>query len=416
MGIKGGASNRLNQKGYHFLFLIRRVPKQVRFTPSRWLLSFFIGSWILVISTPVSAQWIDDAIEFFTLHPNRRNVLRDSSLYPAKIVLSPVVIYSPETSVGLGVGAKYLFKMKGSGDETRTSNMPMSVIYTLENQFIAYSGFEIFSNQERWMLTGNLRYQIFPQLYYGIGRNTPRTNEEEYNYTQVLIEPILLKRVFARYLFLGGGIRYNRISNVELETDGLLANNDYPGSNGSTSVGTQLAAVYDSRDNLLNAYRGWYLELTHGFYGKVLGGTQEFQLTRIDLRHYFRPFRNRSDVLAFQFMSHFTYDGAPLNELAALGSEEIMRGYYEGRYLDRKLIAAQVEYRAKLVGRLGGVLFLGAGDVAHQVKDFQLRNMRGSVGFGLRFLLDKRENLNIRADWGFGNRTNNYYLNIAEAF
>ena len=195
-----------------------------------------------------------------------------------------------------------------------------------------------------------------------------------------------------------------------------MVSDDYTGATGSTSVGVELAAVYDSRDNILNAHRGWYLEVTHGFYGEVLGGTHAFELTRVDLRHYFQPFRRRSDVLAFQLLTHFTYGEPPLGELAALGSDEIMRGYYEGRYLDRKLVAAQAEYRAKLTGRLGGVLFVGVGDVANEASDFTLSNLRGSVGFGLRFLLDKREDLNIRADWGFGNRTNNYYLNIAEAF
>lgn len=371
---------------------------------------------MLGTTLPASAQWMDDAIEFFTLHPNQRNAQQDSSLYPAKIVLAPVVIYSPETSLGAGVGAKYLFKMRGSGDETRTSNMPISLLYTLENQFLVYSGFEIFSNQERWMLTGNVRFQIFPQLYYGIGRNTPKSNEEEYDYTRVVIEPILLRQIFFRHLFVGGGARYNYIGNVVPEPDGKLVNDNFTGATGSTSVGIELAAVYDSRDNLLNAERGWYAEVTHGFYGRVLGGTHEFQLTRVDLRHYFQPFRYRTDVLAFQLLVHFTYGEPPLGELAALGSSEMMRGYYEGRYRDRNMIAAQVEYRAKITGRLGGVLFVGVGDVANQTTDFRFENLRGSVGFGLRFLLDKRENLNIRADWGFGNRTNNYYLNVAEAF
>lgn len=368
------------------------------------------------VSFNASAQWVDKAIEFFTIHPNKKQVAEDSTLYPAKIVLAPVIIYTPETKLGLGVGAKYLFKLKGSGDETRTSNMPMSVIYTLENQFVVYSGFEIFSNQEEWMLTGNLRFQIFPQFYYGIGRNTPESNEEEYTYNQVLIEPILLKQLFARYLFFGGGIRYNRIGGVQSVPDGILEMDDFSGSQGSTSVGAELAMVYDSRDNLLNAHKGWYLELTHGFYGKVLGGTNKFQLTRLDVRHYLRPFKNRPSVLAFQLKTHFSFNDVPLSELGALGSEEIMRGYYEGRYLDRNMIAAQAEYRFNLTGRLGGVAFVGVGDVAPKIQDFAFKNLRGSVGFGIRFLLDRREDLNIRADWGFGNNTNNYYLNIAEAF
>jgi len=364
---------------------------------------------------PVSAQFVEDAIDFFTIYTNRRAVQLDSSLYPAKIIMAPVVSYAPETSLGLGVGAKYLFKMRGSGDETRTSNMPLSLRYTLENQIIAYSGYEIFFNQEKWMLEGNLLFRNFPRLYYGIGRDTPESNEETYDFSQILVEPILLKRV-AGYLFAGVGIRYNHISNVKSPEGGLLDTSTIPGAEGSTSVGAQLAVVYDNRDNLINAHNGWFIELTHGFYDKVLGGTQTFQLTRLDLRHYMQPFENRQDVIAFQLRTHFSHGNTPLAELAQLGGEEIMRGYYEGRYIDQNMIALQAEYRMNFTDRLGGVFFIGAGDVNREISDFRVQNLRLSIGGGLRFLLDKKEDLNIRFDFGFGKNTNNYYLNIAEAF
>ena len=84
--------------------------------------------------------------------------------------------------------------------------------------------------------------------------------------------------------------------------------------------------------------------------------------------------------------------------------------------MDRHLLAAQMEYRKTLIGRLGAVAFIGFGDVANSIHDFKFKNLRVSAGLGLRFLLEKRERLNIRLDWGFGEDTNNYYLNIAEAF
>lgn len=378
------------------------------------LVSFCMA--FLLYSPDGKAQAIDNFVEFFTLHTNKKAVQEDSNIYPAKIILAPIVSYAPETSLGAGVGAKYLFKFRNSGDETRTSNMPISAMYTVENQFILFSGFEIFSNQEKWMLTGNAIVQSFPRLYYGIGRLTPESNEEEFSFFQVLLEPILLKRAFTRYLFVGGGIRYNKITDVELEEGGILANTEEPGTRGSTSVGVEAAIVYDSRSNLLNAQNGWYMEFTHGFYGEVLGGTQEFQLTRLDLRHYLQPFRAREDVLAFQLRLHVSHGNTPLNELALFGGQEIMRGYYEGRFIDRHMAAFQTEYRRNLIGRLGGVVFASVGGIGDQLEDFNIGNLKYTVGVGLRFLLDKRERLNIRFDLGFGKNTNNYYLNIAEAF
>lgn len=82
------------------------------------------------------------------------------------------------------------------------------------------------------------------------------------------------------HLFLGGGIRYNSISKVETVPGGLLQNTEQVGALGSNSAGLQLAMIYDNKDNLLNAKEGIYLQLTHGFYGKFLGSTQRFELTR----------------------------------------------------------------------------------------------------------------------------------------
>lgn len=356
-------------------------------------------------------------VEFFTFRPNQKAVARDSSIYPAKIIVAPVVSYSPETSLGFGFGAKYLFKMRGSGDDTRTSNMPVSARYTLENQFIVYSGFEIFSPGEKWMLEGNVQLQSFPRLYFGLGDETPESNEEKFSYRQVLIEPILLKKTWIDYLFVGAGIRYNKISGVSFEDEmGLLANTDVAGTYGSESVGAEIALVYDSRDNLLNAFSGWYFEFTYGFYDEAFGSSQTFELTRWDLRLYWMLSEKRQDVLAFQFIGHLTDARAPFSELAYFGSSEMMRGYYEGRYIDRTMLATQVEYRRHLFGRFGGVLFAGIGNVQPELNDFNLGSIDYSFGFGLRFLLESKERLNLRMDWGFGEGTNNYYLNISEVF
>ncbi len=365
--------------------------------------------------TGLKAQFIDQLVDFFTVPLNQSAVAEDSSIYPARIIITPLVAFSPETSIEFGAGAKTLFKFRRSGPETRTSNIPISLTYTLNNQAILWSGYEVFFNQERWMLIGNLTLQLFPQLYYGLGRNSLESNEEEYTFTQVLIEPILLKQIGQSHLFLGAGIRYNHVGNLRFEDESRLQNSGISGATGSTSVGAQLALVYDSRDNILTAHTGWFAQLTHGFYEEALGGTHRFQLTRLDLRKFISLGSPRR-VLAFQLMSSFSFQDVPLNELSALGGGELMRGYYEGRFIDNHLVAFQAEYRFPLWDRFGGVVFAGAGDVARRIGDFRLDAFRPSVGFGLRFLIDRTEDLNLRFDYGFGKRTSNYYANVAEAF
>jgi len=311
---------------------------------------------------------------------------------------------------------KGLIKMRGSGDETRTSNLPLTGQYTIENKYLFFSGFEIFSPQEKYMLTGNIRIQSFPSLYFGIGPDTPKSNEEEFSYSQILLEPLLLKNLFVKYLFFGGGIRYNKISNVEPLQGALLATSGQSGALGSTSSGLELAIIYDSRDNLLNATTGHFISLTRGFYGGWLGSTHDFQLTKLDFRQYIQPFGTPSDILGVHFLSQFSSGDTPLQDMGQLGGHEIMRGYFDGRYTDRHLIATQVEWRHKLSHRWGVVGFLGVGNVAPSLDAFDFGTIRTSTGVGLRFLVDEEENLNLRLDFAVGNEKLNYYFKIAEAF
>ncbi|MEM9897577.1 MAG: BamA/TamA family outer membrane protein, partial [Bacteroidota bacterium] len=300
--------------------------------------------------------------------------------------------------------------------ETRTSNLPLSVTYTLENQYVFFSGFEIFTNQEKFVITGRAFYTQFPRLYYGIGRETPASNEELYDFKQLVLEPRLLKRMFFKYLFIGGGIRLNDVSDVTFESDGLLADNDQTGELGSRSLGGEFAILFDSRNNILYADRGWFGEFSYGIYDKKIGSSSNFELLRFDLRHYLTPWKKNKDILAFHVRTQFSFGDVPIADRAWLGGDEIMRGYYEGRFIDNHLIAFQTEYRKVIKNRLGAVVFAGLGDVASDFGDFQLNRFRPSVGFGLRFMLDPRENLNLRFDYGIGKGEDNFYLNIAEAF
>ena len=371
---------------------------------------------ILLISLFTGLAGQNKLLEFLTFHPNKKAVQKDSSLYLAKTIFTPVVSFAPETNLSIGVGMKGLFKMKGSGDETRTSNLPLTAQYTIENKYLFFSGFEIFSPQEKYVLTGNIRIQSFPSLFFGIGANTPKSNEEEFSYSQVLLEPIFLKNLFMKYLFFGGGIRYNKISRVEAYPNGLLEKTNQTGALGSTSSGLELAMIYDSRDNLLNASEGLFLSLTHGFYRGWIGSSHDFELTKLDLRYFMQPLGNSSSILGFNFIAQSSQGDTPLQELGRLGGHEIMRGYFEGRYTDRHLIATQIEWRQKLSHRWGAVAFAGLGNVAPSLDDFDFDTLRASYGIGVRFLVDEEENLNLRLDFGIGNEKANYYFKIAESF
>jgi hypothetical protein len=102
--------------------------------------------------------------------------------------------------------------------------------------------------------------------------------------------------------------------------------------------------------------------------------------------------------------------------LATFGGQNLLRGYYDGRYRDKHAATLQAEYRRRLTGRWGIVAFAGAGGVAPNLNSFQLRNTRPSGGLGVRYLISKSEGINLRLDFGFGKGSSGVYFTGGEAF
>ena len=86
-------------------------------------------------------------------------------------------------------------------------------------------------------------------------------------------------------------------------------------------------------------------------------------------------------------------------------------------YLDKTRVLGRAEFRRDgLVGRFGGVLFAGIGDVAPSLDKLSLTGNLWTAGLGLRYLWDEGEQLKIRLDYGWGNGDSGFYLSLGEAF
>jgi outer membrane translocation and assembly module TamA len=200
------------------------------------------------------------------------------------------------------------------------------------------------------------------------------------------------------------------------EEDGWLVNSNIPGKNGGKSGGLKLGLLYDNRNNVLNSTAGTYIDFAYILHRKFVGSEFDYTITTLDARTYFQPFAQLNHVLAFQIYGYFTDGNTHFTDLAALGGGDIMRGYYEGRYRDNHLLAAQAEYRLHLWRRIGAVGFISFGEVAPAFNEFSFSGIKPAGGIGLRYKIMEKENLNLRLDVAFGKNTSGIYINISEAF
>jgi len=66
--------------------------------------------------------------------------------------------------------------------------------------------------------------------------------------------------------------------------------------------------------------------------------------------------------------------------------------------------------------RFGLACFAGFGDVADKTENFRLNKLKYSVGWGIRYVFNVQEKINLRLDFGYTENSSGFYINIGEAF
>lgn len=337
------------------------------------------------------------------------------------VIVYPTLGYAPETKVEFGIGAGMFFKMGRDVKDCRQSAVQGLAFYTLRKQVGAYIDHTVYTPHSHWFLGGRYRIQKYPLLYYGIGPETNRHHNYLVQANYLLLRERVLHRLGSN-LYAGvsadfqrmWGIRFREPYNGDTVGVGRPA-----GAEGSTNFGLGGSLVYDTRQNYLNVRRGLYLELTSLRYAKGLGSDYQFTTLLADLRGYFRPFHPKQ-TLAMQLYAFSEGGGrAPFNQLALLGSEQLMRGYYMGRFRDNHYTAAQAEYRFlpfPFSRKVGGTIFGAVGSVAPRIRDIRLEQTKWAAGVGARYLIMPAKDVFVRLDVAFTHEQTGFYFFLGEAF
>lgn len=333
-----------------------------------------------------------------------------------RLVLFPVIVKSPEYLWGAGVAGTFFFKLSRQDSTTRTSSLKNVTFYTLRNQFVFASDGNVYFPNEKYILHFIASYSLFPDRFWGLGNETPSENQEKYSISQYDLYPQLLRKVFSDF-YLGVSYEFQDVFKFDYNKDGtsLFDTQNITGRNGGKISGAGLLITWDSRNNAFSPSKGFYMQYYVGYYSKGIGSDFDFTIRNIDVRKYFALKKDR--VLAFQVNLISTIGDTPVRDMASIGSNSYMRGYYEGRYADRNMLAIQGEFRVPVSGRWGFTTFVGAGRVGSTLSDvFQLQSIKPTFGVGLRYALRPKEKLNLRVDAGFGKQSQGTYINIGEAF
>lgn len=324
----------------------------------------------------------------------------------------PYVFYTPESEFAGGAGGIYVFYTE-KGNTIKPSKIGFGGYYSSNKQYKFSVNNSFYFSENKIVVKFPISYGYFINKFWGVGDEVPDYDNAAYTMTAFTatlnfqVPPLLFSSDRSGII-----IDYDHTKIVDKLNNEFLLDEDIVGIDGGNSIGIGTDLVWDSRDHLFFPKSGGYQYFSTIFYTGL--GDFTFVEFELDVRHYF-PIR-KDHVLAANFFLQSTTGDTPFYKLPSLGGMQ-MRGFFNGRYRDNFYAMTQLEYRQFFADRWGFVVFGTLGNVSEDILNYDFGNLKYSLGTGIRFLFNKKERINLRADIGVGKDGNTgIYFGIEEAF
>lgn len=320
--------------------------------------------------------------------------------------------YSATTGLGLGFLGTATYSADRTDPTLPRSNASIYSNMTTGGFFlIGLRGNHIFPH-ERYRLDYKVNLSTFSNDFWGLGYDQADCDANKTNFRRNRITAM------ARFMFklapktyFGPFVNFQVVQAKNVKPEFAYLFEGQPLTNRAYTAG--LSFTYDSRDFMLNATRGVFLQLDQTFTPRCFGnGNYNFSSTEVTFSTYGRLWKGA--ILAGELHGQFNYGHTPWAFLSEVGTNDRMRGYYQGRYRDKDLIEGQIELRQHIKGRSGVAAWVGLANVFPDFDHIAWRKTLPNAGVGYRWEFKKR--INIRIDYGFTRNGGGFIFNINEAF
>lgn len=319
--------------------------------------------------------------------------------------------YSSDAGLGIGLVASGLYSMDRADTLLPQSNLSLySDVTTKGFMLIGLRGNNIFP-QKKYRMDYKLYVYTFPSYFWGIGYDNGDDDANKSKYKRFKME--LMGRFqfrLSQNSYLGPMARFQLVRAHDLEDRAPVLLEGEDKLVRDYSVGASY--TYDTRDFMLNAYRGWFVQFDLLFNPRFLGNAYGYTTTDLTVSTYRKVWKG--GVLAGEFHARQSFGDVPWSMLAEIGSSNRMRGYYEGRYRDKNVIEGQVELRQRVWKRHGLAAWAGLAEVYPKYSALSWNKILPNAGIGYRWEFKQR--VNVRLDYGFTRNGGGFLFNINEAF
>ena len=350
------------------------------------------------------------------LFSNAADTTRSSSF-----LALPVLGYAQETGLEFGAVSLYSFYTDRKDTLTRASRLTGVATFTTKSQSNFQLKSDIWSPGNTYHYTTELRYKNFPFNFYGTGNSTFEANEDRITQKLFRMNAGAEKRI-GTITYTGLNVNFDSYRFTDKAAGGIYGTDpSLRDRDGGKVLFFGISQIIDNRNSNTYTTKGSYLKLNYSYAPAVFGGENfDGGMFEADLRS-FKSLGGKLVAGINGLYQTVGNGGTPFYLLPQLGNDEMMRGYYTGRYRDENLIALQAELRLRLNPRFGFVGFAGTGTV-YGHGEFRIDDLKPSMGAGFRYFFDIEKGLSVRMDYALAEkrpgeaRQKGFYLSLGESF
>ncbi len=369
-----------------------------------------------------------------------------------RAIVLPLIGFSPATRFQIGAGASLSWRI-GHNPATKLSAGATQVLWTTNKQLLCMLRSNMFLDRDKWFIQSDWRWFIFRLPTYGLGTgpkeynpNIPLDPADQSSYDNngrypmkfnwVRLHNILFREITAHF-YAGVGYHLDHFYDIDDELLNLdsahysmtphyaysLLHKFNPTT--YTTSGISFNFAYDTRDNIINAYEGMYVNVNYLSNFTFLGSNRNGSRLWTEFRTYIGlSKRVPRHLLAFWTYGSFQVSGdLPYLNLMSNGFDQMSssgRGYAQGHWRGEDFVYGEVEYRFPISpcsGIVGGVLFVNMCTASNRDQHIPLFGyIKPGCGFGFRIMVGKHDRTNILIDFGLGQFSQGFYLQAQEIF
>ncbi len=339
----------------------------------------------------------------------------DKEDYSKKLILLPIIYYTPETKVAAGgLFIKNLWKEK----EGYTSSIFGTLSLTENKQTLASLAPKLYFDGADWDLSGSLFYSYYPNKFYGRGANYSALTPESYVENNLLLGVGVGKNIYS-HIFIRAGINQDQRKIVDYEGSGLIAAELQSSAQDLEVQSANIGIEWDQRDYPQAPIKGAWYRVTHAWYTPTdragVKTLSRFRKIDFDFRQYSPLWPRWGGVLQI-FASEAQAESIPFQYLNSIGGGVRLRGFYSGQYRDLALGLLQAEARFALRPKWLLAFFGGTARMGGHLSDINSAESLYSGGFGVHYILDPENRTKLRLDMGFNGHERGVYFLVGEAF